>query len=210
MATTRSTRASLVVRGVAVAALLALGWLLFFRAVGPGDLSAEARGAAREAGCGALERPVEAEPARTHLAPGEPFDYADPPAAAGPHDPSPLPADPHVYGWPVSATRAVHNLEHAYVVVYYRPTADAGLGAETVDALESLAREESRVIMAPSPDLSEDRALALLAWNTRLLCPSSVSAEQAVTITRSFIEAFRGTTIAPEAPRGLLGPLLQR
>lgn len=187
-----------------------LGWLLFFRGSGPGELSAEALSAARAAGCDELEQPVEPEPSRTHIAPGEPFDYPDRPAVAGPHDTSPLPPDPHVYGSPVSETRAVHNLEHAYVLIYFRPAAEGGIPDGTIGALETLARDESRVIMAPYASLPEDRALALLAWNTRLLCPSSVTEDQAVTIARSFIDAYRGTTIAPEAPRGLLGPLFQR
>jgi hypothetical protein len=31
-----------------------------------------------------------------------------------------------------------------------------------------------------------------------------------VTMTTSFIDAFRGTSVAPEAPHGLLGPLFQK
>ena len=111
---------------MAIAVFLALGWLLFFRTPGPGEVSAEARSAAQAAGCGDLEQPVIANPSRVHLAPGESFDYPDRPAAAGPHDASPLPPDPHVYGIPVPETRAVHNLEHAYVIVYYRPPPTAG------------------------------------------------------------------------------------
>jgi hypothetical protein len=203
-------RPSAVVRAVAVAAFIGLGWLLFFRTPGPGEISAEARSAARAAGCADLEQPVEPDPSRVHLAAGESFDYPDPPAAAGTHDGSPLPPDPHVYRIPVPETRAVHNLEHAYVVVYYLPTAQGGLSEETVDGLAALARDESRVIMAPYPALLDDRALALLAWNTRWVCPAAVSADQAVAIATGFIDAYRGTSIAPEAPRGLLGPLFQK
>jgi len=199
-----------VVRFVTIAAFIALGWLLFFRTPGPGEISAEARSAARAAGCGDLEQPVVPNPSRVHLAPGESFDYPDPPAAAGPHDASPLPPDPHVYPVPVSETRAVHNLEHAYVIVYYLPTAEGGLDQATIDGLAALARDQSRVIVAPYPTLPDDRALALLAWNTRWMCPATVSTDQAVTIATSFIDAFRGTSVAPEAPHGLLGPLIQR
>ena len=197
------------VRVVAIVAFIGLGWLLFFRTPGPGEISAEARSAARAAGCGDLEQQVEPDPSRVHLAPGESFDYPDPPAAAGTHDASPLPPDPHVYPIPISETRAVHNLEHAYVVVYYLPSEEGGLAQDVIARLAAVAREESRVIMAPYPTLSDDRALALLAWNTRWLCPATVSADQAVAIATGFIDAFRGTSIAPEAPRGLLGPLFQ-
>ena len=197
------------VRVAAVAAVIALGWLLFYRTTSPGEISAEARSAAKAAGCANLEQPVIANPSRTHLAPGESYDYPNPPAAEGPHDPSPLPPDPHVYPEPVPETRAVHNLEHAYVILYYLPTAQGGLSAEVVERLAALANDEKRVIMAPYPTLTAENGLALLAWNTRWFCPASVMPEEAVAIARGFIDAYRGTSIAPEAPRGLLGPLLQ-
>jgi Protein of unknown function (DUF3105) len=202
-------RSSTAVRIAAIAAAIALGWLLFYRTSSPGEISAEARAAARAAGCGDLEQPAIADPSRTHLAPGETYDYPDPPAAAGPHDPSPLPPDPHVYPQPVPETRAVHNLEHAYVIVYYLPTAQGGPSGEVIRRLSALANADERVIMAPYPTLTAERGLALLAWNTRWLCPASVTPDQAVAIAGGFIDAFRGTSIAPEAPRGLLGPLLQ-
>jgi hypothetical protein len=197
------------VRVAAVAAVIALGWLLFYRTTSPGEISAEARSAAKAAGCANLEQPVIANPSRTHLAPGESYDYPNPPAAAGPHDPSPLPPDPHVYPEPVPETRAVHNLEHAYVILYYLPTAQGGPSADVIERLAALANDEKRVIMAPYPTLTAENGLALLAWNTRWFCPASVTPEEAVAIARGFIDAYRGTSIAPEAPRGLLGPLLQ-
>jgi len=197
------------VRVVAVGAVIALGWLLFYRTTPPGEISAVARSAARAAGCANLEQPVIADPSRTHLAPGETYDYPDRPAVAGPHDPSPLPPDPHVYPDPVPETRAVHNLEHAYVIVYYLPTAQGGPSAEVVQRLSALANDEKRVIMAPYPTLTPERGLALLAWNTRWFCPASVTADQAVAIAGGFIDAYRATSVAPEAPHGLLGPWLQ-
>ena len=69
-------------RAIAVAGVIALGWLLFYRTASPGEISSEARSAATSAGCANLEQPVIANPSRTHLAPGESFDYPDPPAAA--------------------------------------------------------------------------------------------------------------------------------
>lgn len=205
----QTRRTSPWVRVVAIAGVIALGWLLFYRTTSPGEIPAEARSAARGAGCANLERPVFANPSRNHLTPGESFDYPDPPAAAGPHDPSPLPPDPHVFPNPVPETRAVHNLEHAYVIVYYLPTAQGGVSADVVRQLAALANDERRVIMAPYPTLSPERGLALLAWNTRWFCPASITPEQAVTVARGFVDAYRGTSNAPEAPRGLLGPWLQ-
>jgi hypothetical protein len=183
--------------------------VLFVRAPGPGTLSEAALQAGRDAGCAEVEHPVVTGPTnRAHLAPGEAFDYPDPPPASGPHDPEPLPPDPHVYAEPIAVTRAVHNLEHAYVLIWYRPAAEGGPDPSTIDALEAVARDEDRVLMAPYPDLPEDRALTFVAWNVRWRCPAGTSTDQAVTMARSFIQAYRGTTNAPEAPRGLLGPRL--
>jgi hypothetical protein len=175
---------------------------LLLRTQGPGEISAEALSAAEAAGCAELEQPVAAEPSRTHLGPGEAFDYQDRPAAAGPHDPSPLPDEPRVYAEPVSETRAVHSLEHAFVLVYHD-----GLPPDALNALEAFARDADRVIVAPYPGLPEGTGLALVAWNTRWMCPPSTSAGQAVAVAEGFADAFAGTTVAPEAPRGLLGPL---
>ena len=193
-----------------IAALLALGlvWLLFVRARGPGEIPADALRAADDAGCGIVEHPAAEAPAGVHLEPGERHTYADPPAASGPHDPSPLPGEPRVHGEPIAETRAVHNLEHAYVIVYYRAPDDGGLAPDAVGALEAYVEREGRVLMAPYPDLPDGTALALVAWNTRWSCPAGVTPEQAVTISSGFVQAYRGTTVAPEAPRGLLGPLL--
>ena len=193
----------------AVVAVIALGWLLFFRTTPPGEISLAARSAALAAGCASLERPVVPNPSRTHLSPGESYDYPNTPAAAGPHDPRPLPPDPHVYPQPVPEPRVVHNLEHAYVVVYYLPTAQGGPSADVIRRLAGLANDEKRVIMAPYPTLTTEHGLALLAWNTRWFCPASVTPDQAAAIARGFVDAYRGTSIAPESPRGLLGPLLQ-
>lgn len=185
----------------------AIAWLLFLRAPGPGQIPSSVVADATAAGCRPLERPVVADPSRDHLSPGDPFTYEDPPAAAGPHDPTPLPPDPHVYDRPVPETKAVHNLEHAYVLLWYRPTAEGGPSADVISRLAALARDEDRVIMAPYPTLPAGIGLAFLAWNTRWECPGTLDADRAAEITNAFIDAYRGTTNAPEAPRGLLGPL---
>jgi hypothetical protein len=195
-----SRRRQYLLQALAVAVVAVLTYVLVLRTRGPGELSAEALAAADAAGCSALERPVEPDPARTHLGPGQSFDYPDPPAAAGPHDPTPLPDEPHVYEEPVPETETVHSLEHAFVLVYHD-----GLSAETVDALEAFARDADRVIVAPYLALPEGSGLALLAWNTRLLCPTGVTPQQAVAIAEGFADAFAGTTVAPEPPRGLFG-----
>lgn len=182
----------------------ALTYVLFLRARGPGEIPDEALAAAAAAGCDPLEQPVVLDPDRSHLDPADTFAYPDPPGVAGPHDGQPLPEAPHVHAEPVSETRAVHSLEHAYVLIYHE-----GLSKQAVAELEALARERDRVIMAPYPGLPEGTGLALVAWNTRWRCPSTIPARDALTVARGFVDAFAGTTVAPEAPRGLLSPLFQ-
>jgi hypothetical protein len=199
-----------VTRGVSLVVVAIAAYFLVVRTTGPGQVSAAALSAGRAVGCGDVKHPLASAPGGEHLQPGESHTYDQHPATSGPHDPSPLPPDPHVYSAPIPETRAVHNLEHAYVLIYFRPAADGGLSDNAVSTLETLARDESRVIMAPYPALPAGTALALAAWNTLWECPSSMTPQQATTIATGFIDAYRGTSIAPEPPRGLLGPLLQK
>jgi hypothetical protein len=203
-------RRRVITRGVTLVVVAILAYFLLVRTTGPSQVSTAALSAGRAVGCGEIHHPLASAPGGEHLQPGESHTYDQHPATSGPHDPSPLPPDPHVYAAPIPETRAVHNLEHAYVLIYYRPAADGGLSDETVSALEALARDESRVIMAPYPALPEGTALAVAAWNTLWECPSSMTPAQATTIATGFIDAFRGTNIAPEPPRGVLGPLIQK
>lgn len=185
---------------IGVVAALAAGVFLFLtRVSAPGNIAEGALQAADAAGCGDVETPVSGTPDRTHLDPGEPFNYGQQPAVAGAHDPSPLPPQPHVYEAPVEETRAVHNLEHAYVLIYYRPDGPDALPDDVVRNLQGLARSEEKVIMAPYPSLQDGTVLALAAWNKLWECPSGITVEQARTVATGFIEAYRGTSNAPEA-----------
>jgi len=145
-----------VIQGIALVAIAGLTYLLLLRPNGPGEISAGALAAADAAGCEQLEQPVEANPSRTHLGEGEAFDYPDPPAAAGPHDPRPLPPDPHVYAEPVPETRAVHNLEHAYVLLYHD-----GLSADAVAALEGFAHASKAGLGA------KDISMLPVGWSSK-------------------------------------------
>lgn len=185
---------------IGVVAALAAGVFLFLTRVGaPGNIPDTALQAAEAAGCGDVETPVSGTPDRTHLEPGEPFTYDQQPAVAGAHDSSPLPPQPHVYEAPVEETRAVHNLEHAYVLIYYRAEDPDALPDDVVRNLQGLARSEEKVIMAPYPSLKDGTVLALAAWNRLWECPSGITVEQARTVATGFIEAYRGTSNAPEA-----------
>jgi Protein of unknown function (DUF3105) len=183
-------------------AALASGALVFLMVVPrpAGTVSAAAQRAAQQAGCDPLETPAAQAPGGIHLSPGASHDYPDKPASSGPHDPSPLPAEPKVYQAPVPETRAVHNLEHAFVIVYYRQSDPGSLATPVVDRLESLVESRDRALMAPYPDLPSGTGLAMVAWNKRWECPSTITPGQAATVASGFMDAYAGTGNAPEAP----------
>jgi hypothetical protein len=202
----RALRGFLVIGAVGL-----IGYVLFFPAASPRPVPASAIAAATAAGCTGVTSPIPQAQAvgGLHLQPGEAYDYARHPATSGYHDPVPLPFTPKVYTRPLVETRAVHNLEHAFVIVYYRQVGKDALPSVVVGALSAYVRSQDRMLMAPYPQLPSGAALALTAWNKIQTCPATVTADQARTITAGFVEAFRGTSNAPEPPRGLVGRLLQ-
>jgi Protein of unknown function (DUF3105) len=121
------------------------------------------------------------------------------PATSGAHS-SPLQPPPQVFEQQVPEANAVHNLEHGYVMVYYQPDGPDALPDDVREELAGLVEGEDEVLMAPYPKLQEGQSLALAAW-TRLQLfevPENANPEDAVTVTRYFIDQFRNT-IAPEA-----------
>ena len=183
---------------IAIIAVAGLGLASLLRSASAGDVPDGALAAAKAAGCGSIQTPEGSNPSRDHLGPGQTPSFASEPATAGSHDPAPLPPDPHVYTSPVPETQAVHNLEHAYVEIYYRADGPDALPQDVVAALTSLTNSEFKVIMAPHPSLAQGTSLALVAWNKLWECPASVTAKQATTIASGFIDAYRGTGNAPE------------
>jgi hypothetical protein len=189
-----------------------LGVQLLVRGTGAGTVPASVVEAGRAAGCGPIRSPAADAPGGLHLSPGETFDYQQGPATSGYHVPAPLPDTPKVLTRPVSdrpgagtipEARAVHNLEHAFVILYYRAADGEALPTDTVRALSALVRAEDRVLLAPHADLPPGTSLAMAAWNKLWTCPATIAAQDAVTIARAFIEAYRGTSNAPEPPVGL-------
>ena len=183
--------------------------LLLFRGNAPEPVSAAALAAGRAAGCGPVTTPAKEAPGGLHLPPGTPPAYPREPATSGYHEPLPLPETPKVLTAPVSdreiggaipEARAVHNLEHAFVLVYYRADGRDALASDVVARLAALVRSEDRVLMAPHAELPEGTSLALAAWNKLWECPPAITSAQAVAVARGFIDAYRGTTNAPEAP----------
>jgi Protein of unknown function (DUF3105) len=184
--------------GALVVVAVAGGLLWLQRSTSSKPVNAAALAAGQAAGCGNIQQPEGSSPARTHLDPGQTYQYPNEPATAGPHDPSPLPPDPHIYDSPVPETQAVHNLEHAYVLIYYRESGRGALPQAVVSSLQSLANAQTKVIMAPHSALPEGTALALTGWNRLWECPATTTTDQATMVATGFIDAYRGTSNAPE------------
>lgn len=182
-----------------VAGLAAFGTLWWLqRAASPRPISQAAVQTASAAGCTTPARPLADAPGGQHLQSGEAHTYDQHPATSGPHDPSPLPDSPNVYTQPVPETKAVHNLEHAGILVYYRAEGDAALPTDVVDSLTQVVEGSKNTILAPYDGLPDGVSLALAAWNELQTCPGSITAAQADTVTQGFIDAFVCTGIAPE------------
>jgi hypothetical protein len=179
--------------------VLAAGFLLITRLGGANDIPAQAVQAASNAGCTDVTEPVPS-PSGGHLTAGQPFTYQQRPATSGRHDPSPLPELPHVYTdvEQYSEAQAVHTLEHAGVMIYYRPDGAGALPGPVIQRLERVANASRYTILAPHPNLPDDASLAFAAWNRLQTCPASIQPEAAATVALGFIEAFECTGNAPE------------
>lgn len=165
----------------------------------PKPLPADAAAAAAAAGCSEVRTPVTGEPVRTHLPEGQSTAYPERPATSGAHSDTPLPADPRVLDAPVDETQAVHNLEHAAVILDYRAEGAGALPVGVVDALAGVVQATGATYLVPYPDLPAGTSLALAAWNKVMTCPASITATQAATIAQGFADAFECTSNAPEA-----------
>ncbi len=158
--------------------------------------------AAARIGCGDIQEFSDEAQGQPHLAPGEaPPTYSTQPATSGRHNPAPLPGDLHTYTQPFDTdleAQAVHNLEHAYVLIYYRQSGEGALPEGVVTALENLAEKENKVIIAPYANLPAGQQLALAAWTRLQTCTKVTAASDAVQTAKGFIKRFRGGGAAPE------------
>ncbi len=168
------------------------------RAPGAGAIPAAAVATASAAGCTPVTQPLADAPGGQHLQPGQTTSYDQHPATSGVHAPTPLPTTPDVYTSPVDETQAVHFLEHAGVILYYRADGSDALPEATVARLAQVAHERPNTLLIPYPDLPDGQSLALAAWNRLQTCPSSVSPDQAAAIANAFVDAFVCTSNAPE------------
>ncbi len=180
----------------AILVLAVFAAFTYLRGQQAGAVSDAAVKAARAAGC-ATERPVSPKadaPGGQHE---PPFVWDQKPATSGPHSGA-LPPSPQVYDSPQPEEYVIHNLEHGYVVAYYRADGDERLPDDVVQALRDLVGSQQRVLLIPYPELSAGTSFALAAWNKLWECPASITAQQARIMTSSFVEAYRDTSNAPE------------
>jgi Protein of unknown function (DUF3105) len=188
----------LVIAVVWLAALLVFAYIRRPNPVRP--IPAADVAAAQAAGCTGVVTPTpEANVVRTHLQPNQNHTYTQHPATSGPHDPNPLGFGVHVFTAPVPETRAVHNLEHAGIMIYYRPDGPDALPAAVVSALASVANASKTAVLAPYRDLPAGMSLALAAWNKLQTCPSTITNAQATSVASGFEYAFECTKNAPES-----------
>jgi hypothetical protein len=190
-------RRALTIAGV-VTVLSVGAYLVFFNVRSAGDVSARALEVGTAAGCGDIVTPAAEAPGGDHLESGESAGYTERPATSGPHDPSPLPSEPAVHTEPIREENAVHNLEHGYVILYYRADGPQALSEDVVARLAQIAEGQDKVLVAPYPDLEEGTSFAITAWNTLWECPADVTPEDAAIMANAVIEAYRGTSNAPE------------
>lgn len=192
----RSIRRMLTIAGMA--GVIGIAAFLVFRADAPGDVSAEALEVGRAAGCGDVLTPAASAPGGQHLGAGESANYTNLPASSGVHAASPLPPDRAVYTQPIDEEAAVHNLEHGYILLYYRADDPGALPEDALARLSEIAEGQDKVLVAPYPQLAEGTSLAMVAWNKLWECPSTVSAADSATMANAFIAAYKSTSNAPE------------
>ncbi len=184
-----------------VAGVVGLGafyWLT--KAASPGEIPQEAIDAAAAAGCTEVVRPVGDPPAGQHVPDGTPITYAQRPATSGEHyGGRVLPSSPDSYDQPVDEPAAVHFLEHAGVMLYYRADGDGAVSPQVVDALQGVAAAQQMTVAAPFEGLPDGASVALAAWDRLQTCPGTVTPAQITTIASGFSAALACTSNAPEA-----------
>jgi hypothetical protein len=140
--------------------------------------------------------PTEATGGTKHTAKdGDHVDYPAAPPTSGRHNPTPLPAGAKKFYSRADSPppeRAVHNLEHAYTVLWY----DKTVPDDQVKLLQQVGDSgPAKFIVVPwdRADFPDDKHIVLTAWGERQQC-SGVSGA----VIQSFIDHFGGN--AGKAP----------
>jgi hypothetical protein len=189
-------------RRVAILSVVAAGvaagvWFLLNRNQEAEELGTRAQAIATRQDC---TQPVTTEdPGGGHIPQPTPIEYAEQPPVGGQHRDGQLDPNTHVYEEQPDVTLAVHNLEHGYVIMWYR----AGTIAQPViDELAAVA-DQSKVILMPYDAMPEGVDLSFTAWMHRQDCPASngddpLSPTEARVLAESYIAEFRNGPDAPE------------
>ncbi|KLL12054.1 MULTISPECIES: DUF3105 domain-containing protein [Protofrankia] len=149
---------------------------------------AAASGAAATAGCTGVVN--DASRGNTHVAANETVNYDVAPPSSGNHDADPLPDAYRFYERipKLRIERAVHNLEHGFVIGWYDPK----LPDDQVTALRAAAENAGeRFIALPweRGDFPEDKHFVLTAWDRTQRC---------ATVSESVIKEFVSTYANPD------------
>ena len=135
------------------------------------------------------------EAGRDHIGADEqPDNWNSNPPTSGDHLAAPLP--PGVYDNEQDPRALVHNLEHGYVVIFYK-----GIPADQLDQLRQFveARDDSKLVLAPYSGL-EANGVALTAWrNLELLQRVNMDVVQAFVNDYMVPGATRSTAPEPNA-----------
>lgn len=199
----RLLRRSLI--GGLVLALVAGGGVLIWSNVRQSSQAREEINAlAEQVGCGDVEQADGPDGTQfDHVE--QPPQYETTPASYGPHFTGTLDPGVSVYDVPFDPAfefRAVHNLEHGYVIMYYRQEGESALPENVLTRLTDLAERENEVILAPHPTLADDENLVLVAWNRIRRCDVTGEAGTVQDVAEGFIEEFRDGPAAPEPAAG--------
>src|SRR5438552_4664851 len=127
----RARRRSFLAVVAVVVAVIMVAAAVFTLLVGKGGLDNEASAVKN------YPYPVQMIPpdpgGRTHIPPGQPYNYNSNPPTSGPH--TSAVATPGVYDEPVAKETLVHNMEHSQVVVWYDCNPPQELSAEPSNML---------------------------------------------------------------------------
>ena len=117
---------------------------------------------------------------RQHITEGtKATDFNSNPPASGQHWPAP--ANKGVYDQPLPDERVLHNLEHGYIWISYKPE----ISPEVINNIKNIVNEDDwKLIMTPRAE--NDSQIALIAWG-RLLKMDEPDYQK----IKDFIETYR-------------------
>jgi hypothetical protein len=152
-------RSNLATIGVAaVVGALVVGGIIYQRSTDEGGVSGNVGVSEAAANC----ESVESFPAQgaAHIDVGAEHEpYNSTPPTSGPH--FEVPANPGFYSEPLPPEQVIHNLEHGFVVIWYRSDAPE----RTIENIEAITRQELPATVAvPFDDIDRPHQFALTAW----------------------------------------------